>query len=105
MKLQFQAYWTDAQEDEGHLEWMRDFYTDLYSGENVPSRYAGTPYPEKHYDGCYINYPDQDMLGYPFWPQLYYGDGDLYAFLQNVKQRYDPHNIFHHAMSIRPKQN
>jgi FAD/FMN-containing dehydrogenase len=104
MKLQFQAYWKDAQEDAGYLAWMRDFYTDLYSGENVPSRYAGTPYPGKHYEGCYINYPDKDMLAYPFWPQLYYGDGDLYPFLQNVKQRYDPHNLFHHAMSIRPKQ-
>jgi hypothetical protein len=104
MKLQFQTYWTDEKEDGGHLTWMRDFYTDLYSGENVPSRYAGTPYPGKHYDGCYINYPDKDMLAYAFWPQLYYGDGDLYPFLQNVKQRYDPHNVFHHAMSIRPKQ-
>jgi FAD/FMN-containing dehydrogenase len=95
MKLQFQSYWSDERDDAGQLEWMRDFYTDLY---------AGTPYPGKHYEGCYINYPDQDMLKYPFWPQLYYGSGDLYAFLQNVKQRYDPHNVFHHAMSIRPKQ-
>ncbi|CCF95888.1 MULTISPECIES: FAD-binding protein [Ralstonia solanacearum species complex] len=39
---------------------------------------------------------------YPFWPQLYYGNGDLYAFLQRVKRRYDPNNIFHHAMSVRP---
>jgi hypothetical protein len=104
MKLQFQAYWRDPQEDAGHLQWMREFYTDLYSGENVPGRFAGTPYPGKDYEGCYINYPDKDMLAYPFWPQLYYGDGDLYPFLQNVKQRYDPHNIFHHAMSIRPKR-
>jgi len=104
MKLQFQAYWNDAKDDAGHLAWMHDFYADLYSGETVPSRYAGTPYPGKHYEGCYINYPDKDMLAYPFWPQLYYGDGDLYPFLQNVKQRYDPHNLFHHAMSIRPKQ-
>jgi FAD/FMN-containing dehydrogenase len=41
------------------------------------------------------------MLAYPFWPQLYYGD-QLYAFLQGVKRRYDPNNIFHHAMSVRP---
>ena len=104
MKLQFQTYWSDPDDDAGQLKWMSDFYTDLYSGENVPSRYAGTPYPGKHYEGCYINYPDKDMLGYSFWPQLYYGEGDLYSFLQGVKQRYDPHNVFHHAMSIRPRQ-
>ena len=104
MKLQFQAYWNDAQQDSAHLHWMSHFYTDLYSGENVPKRFAGTPYPGKHYEGCYINYPDKDMLAYPFWPQLYYGDGDLYPFLQGVKQQYDPHNIFHHAMSVRPPE-
>jgi FAD/FMN-containing dehydrogenase len=41
------------------------------------------------------------MLAYPYWPQLYYGAGDLYPFLQEVKRKYDPNNIFHHAMSIR----
>ena len=41
------------------------------------------------------------MLAYPYWPQLYYGDR-LYSFLQDVKRRYDPNNIFHHAMSVRP---
>ena len=104
MKLQYQSYWNNAADDAGRLQWMRDFYTDLYSGENVPARFAGTPYPGKHYEGCYINYPDKDMLQYPFWTDLYYGNGDLYPFLQDVKQRYDPHNVFHHAMSIRPKQ-
>ncbi len=104
MKLQYMSFWKNPEEDAGRLQFMSDFYKDLYSGENVPTRYAGTPYPGKHYDGCYINYPDKDMLTYPFWPQLYYGDGDLYPFLQNVKQRYDPHNVFHHAMSVRPKQ-
>ena len=67
----------------------------LYSGENVPAAFAGTPYPGKHYEGCYINYPDKDLLMYPFWPQVYYGDGGLYPFLQNVKRTYDPHNVFH----------
>jgi hypothetical protein len=104
MKLQYQSYWNSPKDDAGRLEWMRDFYTDLYSGENVPAQFAGTPYPGKHYEGCYINYPDKDMLKYPFWPQVYYGDGDLYPFLQDVKEAYDPHNIFHHAMSVRPRQ-
>lgn len=104
MKLQYQSYWNNAADDAGRLQWMKDLYTDLYSGEKVPSAYAGTPYPGKYYEGCYINYPDHDMLQYEFWPQLYYGTGELYSFLQNVKGRYDPNNVFHHAMSIQPKQ-
>jgi hypothetical protein len=101
MKLQYQFYWQNADEDAGRLKWLSDFYSDLYSGPNVDSRYQGTAYPGKHYEGCYINYPDRDMLAYPFWPQLYYGDQELYPFLQSVKRKYDPNNVFHHAMSIR----
>jgi FAD/FMN-containing dehydrogenase len=41
------------------------------------------------------------MLAHAFWPQLYYGDQGLYALLQQVKRRYDPNNVFHHAMSVR----
>jgi hypothetical protein len=67
----------------------------------IPSIKA-PPYPGERYEGCYINYPDRDMLAYSFWPQLYYGDGDLYGFLQRVKRRYDPNNVFRHAMSVRP---
>ena len=101
MKLQYMSFWTRPEDDAARLQWMRDFYRELYSGPSVDARFAGTPYPGERYEGCYINYPDRDMLAYSFWPQLYYGDGDLYPFLQDVKRRYDPHNIFHHAMSIR----
>jgi hypothetical protein len=100
LKTQFQHYWVNPAEDDVRLQWTREFYSDLYSQHGEP-RYAGTPYPSERYEGCYINYPDSDMLAYDFWPQLYYGDKGLYPFLQKVKQRYDPNNIFHHAMSIR----
>ncbi len=100
MKVQFQQYWDNADEDAGRMQWMREFYTDLYS-QQVEARYAGTPYPNEYYEGCYINYPDSDMLAYAFWPQVYYGTQDLYPFLQQVKRRYDSNNIFHHKMSIR----
>jgi FAD/FMN-containing dehydrogenase len=100
MKVQFQQYWEYEDEDAGRLAWMREFYTDLYS-QQVEPKYAGTPFPNEYYEGCYINYPDTDMLAYAFWPQLYYGTEDLYPFLQQVKRRYDPTNIFHHKMSIR----
>ncbi len=101
LKLQFQSYWKKPSEDESHLKWMRDFYTDLYSGPDVDAAHKGTPYHNQQYEGCYINYPDADMLAYPFWPQLYYGEQGLYPFLQGIKRRYDPNNLFHHAMSIR----
>jgi hypothetical protein len=101
MKLQYQTYWTKPEEDTAHLAWIRDFYTEMYSGNNVPERYRGTPFHGDRYQGCYINYPDKDMVEHSFWPQLYYGDGGLYPFLQAVKRKYDPNNIFHHAMSVR----
>jgi hypothetical protein len=101
MKLQFQTYWQNPADDAARLKWMHDFYADLYSGPDVEDPHKGTPYPNQQYEGCYINYPDVDMLAYPFWPQLYYGDKGLYPFLQGVKKRYDPNNIFHFSMSVR----
>jgi hypothetical protein len=101
MKLQFISYWSNEEEDPGHQQWISDFYKDLYSGPDANPDFKETPYPGDRYEGCYINYPDRDMLNYSFWPKLYYGE-NLYPFLQDVKRRYDPHNIFHHAMSIRP---
>ncbi|WP_434642098.1 FAD-dependent oxidoreductase [Achromobacter piechaudii] len=105
MKLQYQTYWTHADHDAAHTGWIADFYRDVYTdpaSRAGASEHAGTPYPGSRYQGCYINYPDCDMLAYPFWPRLYYGDGELYPFLQEVKRRYDPNNVFHHAMSVRP---
>jgi FAD/FMN-containing dehydrogenase len=67
----------------------------------VGEGHKGTPYPNEHYDGCYINYPDVEMLQYAYWPELYYGNKGLAPFLQQVKKKYDPNNVFHHAMSIR----
>jgi len=99
MKLQFQTYWARAAEDEGHLAWIRDFYQEVYSSPEVDASHQGTPFPGDHYQGCYINYPDVDMLNYAYWPELYYGPN--YGFLQQVKKTYDPNNVFHHAMSIR----
>lgn len=101
MKLQFQTYWQNPADDDVRLKWMHDFYSDLYSGPDVDDQHKGTPYWNQQYEGCYINYPDADMLAYPFWPQLYYGDQGLYPFLQGVKKRYDPNNIFHFSMSVR----
>jgi FAD/FMN-containing dehydrogenase len=101
IKMQPMTFWSDPQEEAPRSQWIRDFYTELYSGPDADPQHPGVPYPGDKYEGCYINYPDRDMLAYPCWPQLYYGAGDLYPFLQEVKRKYDPNNIFHHAMSIR----
>jgi FAD/FMN-containing dehydrogenase len=100
MKLQWQSYWQDKEEDADHLKFMDDFYTAVYTGPHVPAEYQGTPFGER-YEGCYMNYADADMLRYSYWPQLFYGTGDLYPFLQQVKRHYDPNNIFHSSMSVR----
>jgi FAD/FMN-containing dehydrogenase len=47
-----------------------------------------------------MNYPDSDMLRYAYWPELYYGRDGLYKFLQQVKRKYDPNNVFHSSMSV-----
>jgi FAD/FMN-containing dehydrogenase len=101
MKLQFLQYWQDASEDAAHAEWIRSLYTDLYSTADCDQNHLGTPYPNDKYEGCYINYPDSDMLEHPYWMELYYGNKGLVPFLQQVKKKYDPNNVFHHAMSIR----
>lgn len=100
MKLQYQMYWQNPEEDEARLKYFDELYTDVYSA-NMDAKHAGTPFHNNFYEGCYINYPDVDMVRYPFWPELYYGTTGLYPFLQGVKKKYDPNNIFHHSMTVR----
>jgi len=63
-------------------------------------------YGDEIYQGCYINYPDIDMLesatGLPDsnWLKLYYYDDNLIDKLKKLKIEVDPNNIFHHQMSI-----
>ncbi|HEY0161158.1 MAG TPA: BBE domain-containing protein [Edaphobacter sp.] len=101
MKLQFIATWADESGDAGNSQWIRDLYTDLYPATGARAKYSGTPFWGDRYEGCYINYPDSDMVQHDFWPQLYYGTGDIYPHLQQVKRKFDPNNVFHHAMSVR----
>jgi len=100
IKMQFITGWTDAADDKPRAEWFDRFYTDLWSASSN-GKHSGTPYFSDRHEGCYINYPDSDMLKYSYWPQLYWGNGKLYPFLQHVKKKYDPSNVFHHSMSVR----
>ncbi len=87
MKLQYQTYWAEEQDDKINLSWIRDFYNAMYGPDG--------PVPDGIVDGCYINYPDVDLVN---WQYLYYKDN--YARLQRVKARWDPLNIFNHQQSI-----
>jgi aclacinomycin oxidase len=96
--LGYLAAWEDAADDARHLAWLREFYRDVHAGS------GGVPAGESDY-GAFINYPDTDLAdprwngsGTP-WHALYFKDG--YARLQQVKRRWDPHDLFHHALSIR----
>jgi len=91
--------WVDPAERGENLRWVRDFYRELFAET------GGVPVPGDAYDGCFINHPDTDVAdpslntsGVP-WHTLYYRDN--YPRLQRIKARWDPHNVFRHALSIR----
>jgi FAD/FMN-containing dehydrogenase len=92
--------WVDPGEEARNLAWVRAFYRDLFAES------GGVPVPGEAYDGAFINHPDTDLAdsawntsGVP-WPTLYYQSG--YPRLQRIKARWDPRNVFRHALSIGP---
>jgi len=90
--------WVNPESEAVSLAWVRNFYKDLFPDS------GGVPVPNKQTDGCMINHPDTDLAnpewnqsGVP-WHTLYYKQN--YPRLQNVKTKWDPLNIFYHALSI-----
>jgi aclacinomycin oxidase len=91
--------WLDPQEEARNLAWVRAFYRDLFADS------GGVPVPGEAYDGAFINHPDADLAdpslntsGVP-WPTLYYKES--YPRLQRIKARWDPRDVFRHALSVR----
>jgi FAD/FMN-containing dehydrogenase len=91
--------WMEPRDEARNLAWVRAFYRDLFADT------GGVPVPGDVSDGAFINHPDADLAdpewnssGVP-WHTLYYKGN--YARLQQVKARWDPRNVFHHALSIR----
>lgn len=91
--------WIEPRDAEVNLAWVRGFYRDLFADT------GGVPVPGDAYDGTFINHPDVDVTdptlntsGVP-WSALYYQAN--YPRLQRIKARWDPRNVFHHALSIR----
>ena len=92
--------WVDPREEAKNLKWVRAFYRDLFTES------GGVPVPSEVYDGAFINHPDVDLAdpalntsGVP-WHTLYYKEN--YPRLQRSKARWDPRDVFRHALSIRP---
>lgn len=100
MKLQYQTYWPSDANDQGHLKWIRDFYTSMYAAS------GGVPDPDRdpthNVDGCYYNYPDVDLNGPDNDKEkalrLYFGTN--LPRLKKIKKRWDPRNYFNSAQSI-----
>ena len=91
--------WIDPADEATNLAWVRGFYRDLFADT------GGVPVPNDAYDGAFINHPDTDLAdaslntsGVP-WHTLYYQAN--YPRLQQIKARWDPRNVFRHALSIR----
>jgi aclacinomycin oxidase len=93
------AGWGDPKAEATTLAWIQNFYKDLFAGS------GGVPVPNEQTDGCMINHPDTDIADPEWnksaipWHTLYYKDN--YPRLQKVKGKWDPLNIFHHALSIK----
>ena len=91
--------WLDPREEAKNLAWVRALYRDLFAES------GGVPVPGAAYDGAFINHPDVDLAdpalntsGVP-WHTLYYKEN--YPRLQRIKARWDPRDVFRHALSIR----
>jgi FAD binding domain/Berberine and berberine like len=101
LKAIFLTQWTGQDGDSDGIRRVREYYRDMYAST------GGVPVPDDASDGCYINYPDIDTAdpawntsGVP-WHTLYFKDN--YPRLQRVKAKWDPRDVFHHALSIRPR--
>ncbi|MBM7787143.1 FAD-binding oxidoreductase [Tenggerimyces flavus] len=98
LKSQFQVYWAPDQADATHLQFIREFYQDVFRDT------GGVPVPNAVTDGAYVNYPDVDLNSSQWntsgvrWSTLYWKGN--YARLQQVKKKYDPRNVFRHTQSI-----
>jgi FAD/FMN-containing dehydrogenase len=91
--------WMNAEDEARSLAWLREFYRDVFAET------GGVPVPNEQSEGALINHPDADLAdpawntsGVP-WHAMYYKDN--YARLQRVKAKWDPRNVFHHALSVR----
>jgi hypothetical protein len=78
------SQWMDSKENDRHITWCRNTYKAL-------GPYLGTT--------RYVNYLDVDEAGDP--AAVAYGPN--YARLRELKSKYDPENVFHINVNIKPR--
>ncbi|WP_410634881.1 FAD-binding protein [Amycolatopsis sp. cmx-4-83] len=90
--------WLDPAQDDLQIGWLRAAYEEFFAAT------GGVPVSGAATDGCYINYPDVDLKdarhnrSTATWHDLYYGAN--YERLRRAKRAWDPHDVFHHSLSI-----
>ncbi|GAA1306588.1 FAD-binding oxidoreductase [Streptomyces sanglieri] len=95
-----EALWGEEEQTGRQLAWVRGLYAELHADT------GGVPVPNEANSGSYVNYPDTDLADPDFntsgvpWSTLYHrGQAER---LRRVKERWDPLDLFRHALSVRP---
>ena len=95
----YSVAWQKPEDEARSLAWLRSWYRDVFAET------GGVPVPGEVSNGATINHPDVDLNDYEWntsgvpWHALYYKHN--YPRLQRAKARWDPRDVFHHALSIR----
>lgn len=104
LKWQPQTYWRKPGEDvdAAHAQWIRGLFVKAFEDS------GGIPRND-NFEGCYLNYPDHDMIyngglpengKNPKWRDIYFPDPKIEARLRATKKRWDPLNLFRNEMSV-----
>jgi hypothetical protein len=94
------AGWEHPQDEAQAMLWVRQFYRDIFADTD------GVPIPGEVSSDAQINHADVNLADPAWntsgvsWSTVYYKDN--HPRLQQIKAHWDPHNVFHHALSIRP---
>lgn len=104
LKWQPQCYWHDEEiaADQAHEKWIQGLFFAAFAND------SGVPV-NAQFQGCYINYPDRDMLFIggdpskglnPQWYKIFFPDLMIESRLRRTKQRWDPLHVFRNEMSV-----
>ncbi|MCQ6556747.1 FAD-binding protein [Streptomyces sp. C10-9-1] len=95
-----ESLWGEEEQTERQMAWVRDLYRGLHADT------GGVPVPNAANGGAYVNYPDTDLADPRWntsevpWSTLYHRG--QYERLRRVKERWDPLDLFRHALGVRP---